>query len=181
MHQWPPSWQDLDSVVFVLSLFLSQDQNDQHAEKTKATVRRTPSKLRVSPCRSILPQPSTTRRKVNSFDSRCHCSSAVKIQARFHSNAIGSTNCAVQTGFYIKIAKICKMWVFWRSTTFRQAPTASINKALPGKKEKKSQTSSNYKPANVLRCVYDRIYVKLSYSVNKLYGCVLQCLHFFLH
>ena len=73
------------------------------------------------------------------------------------------------------------MWVFWRSTTFRQAPTASINKALPGKKEKKSQTSSNYKPANVLRCVYDRIYVKLSHSVNKLYGYVLQCLHLFLH
>ena len=43
-----------------------------------------------------------------------------------------------------------------------------------------SWTSSNYKPANVLRCVYDRIYVKLSHSVNKLFGYVLQCLHLFL-
>ena len=103
MHQWPPSWQDLDSVVLVLSLFLSQDQNDQHAEKTKANL-----KLRVSPCRSILPQPSKTRRKVNSFDSRCHRSSAVKIHARFHSNAIGPTNCTVQTGLCIKIANFSR-------------------------------------------------------------------------
>ena len=43
-----------------------------------------------------------------------------------------------------------------------------------------SWTSSNYKPANVLRCVYDRIYVKLSHSVSKLFGYVLQCLHLFL-
>ena len=74
-----------------------------------------------------------------------------------------------------------KMRVFGRSTSFRQALTASRNKALPGKKKKKSRTSNNYKPANVLRCVYDRIYVKLSHSVNKLYGYVLQCRHLFLH
>ena len=106
---------------------------------------------------------------------------SVKIHARFHSNATGPTNCTVQTGLCIKIAN------FSRCECSEEVPLSGKRLLLLGtkqcqaKRKKKSRTSSNYKPANVLRCVYDRIYVKLSHSVNKLYGYVLQCLHLFLH